>query len=140
MNKFYKQMTLLIVIMFTIPMVAMLCCCIELPVLGKASSSHYSNDHSHGKTAEHHHDGKDNKSTHSHEECNHAKILGSLADPTVLTFKEVSSPVISLFASFKSGSFQELFTVSNSPPLETGPPGHSFSPIPLYLEISVLRI
>ncbi len=133
-------MALPIVIMFTIPILAMLCCCIELPALSKVSSLYHSHDHSYGEAAEHHHNGKDKKSTHNHNECDHAEILGSLVNQTVLTFKEVSWPVISQLTLFKSKGFQEFLTVSHSLPLETGPPDHSFSPVPLYLEISVLRI
>jgi len=109
---------------------------VELPALNKISS-HHSHEHVHGD-ADHRHE--KTGLPHSHSECSHAEILASLVNQTVLFFKEVSSPLINLFTSFKSGSFQELFTVSHSPPLETGPPGHFFSPVPLYLEISVLRI
>ena len=140
MIKFYKQMALPIVIMFTIPILVMLCCCVELPASDKASSSHRSHDQSPGEAAEHHHDGKDKKSTHSHNECDHSEILGSLVHQTVLIFKEVSSTMISQFTLFKGKGSQELLIVSHSPPFATGPPDHFFSQVPLYLQISVLRI
>ncbi len=135
MKQVYKVFALLTLIFFLAPIGTNFCCCNEFQFSAQKVS-----DLSH-QTAAHesescHHDGK--SGSHSHNECEHEN-----ASAEVVSSVKVISPSVSFSNSYLIQTSRFLAIERNSSaslPFETGPPGADLHAIPLYLEISILRI
>ncbi len=134
MSKLQKASILILVFIFLTPIVTAFCCCVEMPSFAPFSHSHSNYEHHHCEKSEH-------RQSRDHSDCKHPQIIGNLVNSTVSTCASI--------ASFSVKHLNFLFTdkaVSTTDHFshpkridDTGPPGHSLS-IPLYLQISVLRI
>ena len=133
MRNIHKLAVVTLLFMFILPLTMALCCCMNE---ASAEPSH----HSHG--AVHDHDGDHQKHEHSHShnhnECNHQQILSDFTLNQAVQFFD------SNISALKIQTPESLLSVSTHVEadavfFDTGPPG-KFSSVPLYLEISVLRI
>ena len=142
MNKYRKLFTFILLLFFIIPIATAFCCCAD----EDSNHSHHEMsvhdhgvDHSHHDHGSHHHGNKQGKASPDSCECGH-EIIGDLATTTI---------DLSIGSTFNKFQAQHLFisgvsslTVRDQglPFHDTGPPGQSFFSLPLYLQISVLRI
>lgn len=137
----HKRIVFLTLFLFVASAASVLCCCMgKAEAAEEASHSHQHEDAGHARNEPHH---SKQGSSHDHSECNHSQLLGPYVisnqgiqffklPSEILKLQEKSLPSLELFNS--------LILVSESPPLETGPPDSKLSSTPLYLQISVLRI
>lgn len=134
-NKSLKINVFLILILFSIPVATAFCCCSDTESIfsHQEMTEHH---HSHEQTShDHHHD----KSSPDTCECGH-EIIGDINQQAInisaLYFPIAHVPNKNLLIGVSQVS------ESNKPTFhfnDTGPPGQ-FSAVPLYLEVSVLRI
>ena len=141
----YKFLPILTVFLFAIPTITSYCCCVEFPwqknshhhSVARAAETHHGVHH-HTHAAEHQGCGH-----HDHSQCSHPQLIADLASCKVNLVSSVSS-LLKFFKSIPpTAIFPKVDGVKKdfSPPyFDTGPLGNHFSSIPLYLQISVLRI
>ncbi len=128
-----KAAILILAFAYFLPIVTAFCCCVELPSFAP-SHNHSSSQHHHSEKSEH-------NDSHNPSDCNHPQIIGNLASRTDASFVSLASSMIQqLNFLLAEKAVSTTDHVSHAKTInDTGPPGHSLS-IPLYLQISVLRI
>lgn len=136
----HKRTAFLTLFVFVASAASVLCCCMgEAEAVEQAANAHQHEDAGHAHQDHHH---AKQGSSHDHSECNHSQLLGPYVSSRGMQFFKLPSEIFKLQE--KSLPSLELFSsptlVSESPPLETGPPVKGLSSTPLYLQISVLRI
>ena len=132
-NPWYKKIALPLIFVFVLPVVTAFCCCTE----AAAEESPRAYLHCHSDHSSHQHS---SKSSHDHSECNHGQIIADLAHETI---SHLASPNADFKIAKKDFSVKQTAISSKtnlSSPMGMGPPGRLLVTVPLYLQISLLRI
>lgn len=136
----HKSIAVLTLFLFVASAASVLCCCMgEAEAAEQSSHSHQQGEAGRAHNEPHH---SKQGSSHDHSECNHSQLLSPSVINQGIQFFKLPSEIFKLQKkSLPSlALFKSPVLVSESPPLETGPPDSKLSSTPLYLQISVLRI
>lgn len=139
-RKFFKKLATPLLVFLVFPM-TLVCCCIGKAAAHshevQSSAAEHEHDHSH-----HHQHGQNKPCSHDHGQCDHNQLLSPFLTKQSVQLFECLAQIFQ----FHKNSLPLQKSVRNTSALpltwefDTGPPGIAFSSIPLYLEISVLRI
>ena len=138
--RFHKTTAFLILIFFAVPIATAFCCCTDFgasqsrqEMMGHNHESHDHGSHDHGN-------GQDSKRSPESCECGN-EIIANIVNPTAIQFSAINAHLSKLpnAPEFQFQTVSSLQTQNAIAFHDTGPPGLSSS-IPLYLQLSVLRI
>ena len=131
MKRRHKRFIASLFIFFLLPLALGVCCCLDDVFANVFSSPKHHAHHHHHETNKHQH------GDHDHGECEHDQLVANVPyDVFLNNHLPFSFSILKKYASHSVSLVQPDFTVDF---IDTGPPG-SFSSLPLYLEISNLRI
>ncbi len=85
MNKFYKKIVPIILITFSLPLVTILCCCMEEAQAAESSVHVHDGVKSHDHQGNHNHDDQSNPS-HDHSQCDHEMSLSAFTNSNAVDF------------------------------------------------------
>ncbi|GEM_PF-1614886 len=134
-SSWYKKIALPLIFVFAVPVITAFCCCTAEAVAG--TENHHGND-CHAHHSDHQHA---STSSHGHRECSHPQIIADLANKTLPFLDSLGSVFKTAKKDFAVRKTVDVLSKAYSFSLvETGPPGHLLATVPLYLQISTLRI
>ncbi len=140
-NLSQKVFVVVILLSFITPIAVSFCCC---NAIAQTDSHEHGTARNGGQDDDCHRHGNESGTPHSHEKCSHPQIICNLVNQNSLQYlsslsssEKVTSKFLqdATFVINISSPHTKLPTLSG-----TGPPGSRFSPIPLFISISVLRI
>lgn len=138
MRKRHKSFIAGMFILVIIPLAMGVCCCID-DVFASISPAPQHHEHVHQHQHEHQHAAERGQKSgdHDHGDCEHDQLI---ANGPSSVFVSNHLPIsLSLFKNYISRSVSLVQADSRVDFIDTGPPGR-LSSLPLYLEISNLRI
>ncbi len=129
-----KFIAAIVVLILCAPIAATLCCCVGSGIADAATNDHHDSGHHSGKDAHKSHE-------HSHSDCAHPQLMAVQAEPNIV-FQILQDYLTKLTSQLSSKANSTAISIlgENASFHNIGPPARYHSAIPLYLQISVLRI